>query len=139
MKDKPEIVFTFPACMGGVSSFNYNIINYSDTIKGFYVKVVLLQEESDTRPLFGDRFRADETIHFQYSDKENQYYVQKRLNKLLGTAAGAIVTDNGLTIQAARRFNNPKTVFQFIHDEYYVKLNEKMGNLVDVAVAHSSF
>ena len=25
--NKPEIIFTFPSCMGGVASFNYNIIN----------------------------------------------------------------------------------------------------------------
>ena len=111
MQNKPEIVFTFPACMGGVSSFNYNIINHSRLIKNFHSKVILLKAIEDTRPLFFDSFKADEVITFEFSYRENQYYVQKRLHKLLGNSPGAIVTDNGLTIYAARQFNNPKTVF----------------------------
>ncbi len=137
--EKPEIVFTFPGVLGGVCSFNYNIINHSKLVKNFYSKVILLQEESDDRPLFSEKFNVDEVVIFKYSDKENQYYLQNRLNKALGNRKGAIVTDNGLTIEAARRLNNPKTVFNLIHDYYYVNQLVKLGELVDVAVAHSSF
>jgi glycosyltransferase involved in cell wall biosynthesis len=136
---KPEIVFTFPAVLGGVSSFNFNIINYSKLIGKFYSKVILLKEESDKRPLFTEKFNVDEQLVFEYSDKENQYHLQKRLNKLLGDSDGAIITDNGLTMEAAARFKNPKTVFSLIHDYYYVNQNVRLGNLADVAIAHSSF
>jgi len=139
MIEKPEIVFTFPACMGGVASFNYNIINYSKLIKKFHSKVILLKAKEDTRVAFVDKFTADEVIVFHYSFKENQYYVQKRLNEIIGNDEGAIVTDNALTIQAATRFNNSKTVFHLIHDYFYVKQNIECGNLVDTALAHSSF
>lgn len=139
MRSKPEIVFTFPASIGGVSSFNYNIINYSRLIKQFHSKVILLREDSDKRPFFLDPFIVDETITFHYSDKENQFHLQKRLSKILGTANGAIVTDNGLTIETAARFNNPKTIFHLLHDYYYVNQNIKMGELIDVVIAHSSF
>lgn len=125
--------------MGGVASFNYNIINYSRLIKKFYSKVILIKAKEDRRPLFPDRFIADEVITFNYSAKENHHYVQKRLNKLLGGKPGALVTDNSLTINAARLFNNPKTVFHLIHDYFYVKQNIQMGDMVDVAIAHSSF
>lgn len=137
--DKPHIVFTLPACMGGVASFNYNIINYSHLIRRFHSKVILLKAKEDNRPLFKDNFAADEVVVFHYSYKENQYHVQRRLNKLLGEGEGAIVTDNGLTIQAARRFNNTKTVFHLLHDYFYVSQNIQCGTLIDVAVAHSSF
>ncbi|MBV4357841.1 glycosyltransferase family 4 protein [Pinibacter aurantiacus] len=139
MNNKSEIVFTFPACMGGVASFNYNIINNSHLIKNFRSKVVLIKAKEDNRPLFLETFTADEVITFNYSHKENQFFVAKRLNELLGSAEGAIVTDNALTIAAARLFNNPKTVFHLIHDYFYVNANVRLKDMVDVAIAHSSF
>ncbi len=139
MNNKPEIVFTFPNCMGGVTSFNYNIINNSKLISSFYSKVILLQAKEDNRPPFLDKFVADEVIVFKYSYKENQYLVQKRLNDLLGNEDGAIVTDNHLTLDAASRFKNKKTIFHLLHDFFYVKQNIQFESRIDVAVAHSSF
>ena len=57
----------------------------------------------------------------------------------MGKGKGAIVTDNLLTIGAAKLFDNPKTVFHLVHDYYYVNQNVQAGDLVDVAIAHSSF
>ena len=125
--------------MGGVASFNFNLINNSPLLKRFYSKVILMQEVTEEGPLFTELFNTDEQIIFRYSGKENQYYLQKRLNKLLGNNKGAIVTDNGLTMEAARRFENPKTVFSLIHDYYYVSQQVKLGDLADAAIAHSSF
>lgn len=139
MNSKPEIVFTLPACMGGVTSFNHNIINYSRLIKNYKSKVILLTTEEDKRPLFTEAFKADETVMFHYSHKENQYKVQERLNNLLSSAEGVIVTDNSITVQSAVRFNNPKTIFYLLHDFYYVEENIRMGNMADACIAHSSF
>jgi glycosyltransferase involved in cell wall biosynthesis len=139
MNNKPEIVFTFPACMGGVASFNFNIINNSQLIARFYSKVILIKALEDKRPLFLDTFKADKVITFNYSHKENQYQVQKRLNKLLGNSRGVIVTDNSITVMAARLFKNPKTIFHLLHDYFYVNQVIQLNNMVDVAIAHSSF
>ena len=139
MINKPEIIFTFPACMGGVASFNFNIINNCSLINSFHSKVILLKEEEDKRPLFLENFAVNEVIIFDYSNKENQYYVRKRLNNLLGVTKGAIVTDNSLTITTAKLFNNPKTIYHLIHDFLYVNQNVNLTDLVDVAIAHSSF
>ena len=139
MSTKPEIVFTFPACLGGVASFNYNLINNSRLIKNFSSKVILLKADEDDRPLFKDRFLVDEVTTFNYSFKENKQHILKRLNTLLGPGKGVIVTDNSLTIEAAGLSKNAKTVFNLIHDYYYVNENAPMGDLVDVAIAHSSF
>lgn len=139
MKNKIELVFTFPACMGGVASFNYNIINYSKIKHIFYTKVILIQQLEDKRTPFLDKFEVDETTTFYFSNKENQYIVQKKLNAIIGSNPGAIITDNNLTIHTANRFNNPKTIFHLIHDFFYVSQNVSAGDLVDVAIAHSSF
>ena len=56
MVNKPEIVFTFPAAMGGVASFNYNIINNAQVNKFYTTKVILLKAIEDTRPVFKDVF-----------------------------------------------------------------------------------
>ena len=139
MIEKPEIIFTFPSCMGGVASFNYNIINYSKSISQFYSKVILLKAKEDTRPIFLDVFKCNEVCVFNYSYLDNQYYVQKRLSQLLGTKKGLIVTDNALTIESANRFNNPKTIFHLLHDYFYVNQTIKLENMIDAVIAHSSF
>lgn len=139
MNTKPEIVFTFPACFGGVASFNFNVINHSHLINKFHSKVILLKADEDKRPLFLDKFKADEIITFNYSYIENQFYVQKRLSKLLGRGFGAIVTDNALTVRSANLFKNSKTVFYLIHDYFYVNEVIQLGDLVDATIAHSSF
>lgn len=137
--DKPELIFTFPIALGGVSSFNFNIINNSKLLHNFYTKVILLKDKNDDRPVFTEKFNVNEQIVFETSDYENQFHLQKRLSKLLGSREGAIVTDNGFTMETARRFNINKTVFSLLHDYYYVNQQIKLGNLADVAIAHSSF
>jgi glycosyltransferase involved in cell wall biosynthesis len=136
--EKPEIVFIFQGVLGGVSSFNYNIINFSKLKTRFYSRVIIIKEDADDRPLFTEHFDVNEQAIFNFSYKENQYHLQKRLNEFLGNAKGAIVTDHGLVVEAARRFNNPKTVFNLIHDFYYVKQQLKLGDWVDAVVAHAS-
>lgn len=139
MHNKPEIVFTFPDCMGGVSSFNFNIINFSRLIKKFRSKVILIRALEDKLPLFLEKFNVDEVVVFEFSYKENRYHVMKRLNALFGTSPGSIVTDNSLTIFAARQFNNPKTIYHLVHDYFYVNEVGACGDMTDVVIAHSSF
>ena len=71
---KPEIIFTFPLALGGVSSFNFNIINYSKLLKTFYSKVILIKNINETRPIFTEKFDVDEQIVFEMSDFENQFH-----------------------------------------------------------------
>ena len=69
--DKPEIIFTLPFALGGVSSFNFNIINNSKLLKKFYSKVILIKNANETRPSFTEKFNVDEQIVFVMSDFEN--------------------------------------------------------------------
>ena len=136
---RPELVFTFPACMGGVSSLNYNLLNYATQLGQFRSKVILLREKERNEPEFLDSFAVDETVRFDYSNFENQYAVIRRLGAELGSRPGAIVCENLLTMAAAAESKCPKTVFHFLHDFAYVKTNMEAGALVDVAVSHSTF
>ena len=139
MKDKPEIVFIFNGIMGGVASFNFNIINNSELIHQFHSKVILINAVEDKRVLFTEKFNADEIINFNYSYSDNQYLVLKRLNAHIGNKEGLVVLDSVLAIQAVSLFNNPKTVFHLLHDYFYVTQNNYFGSNIDVAIAHSSF
>ena len=125
--------------MGGVASFNYNIINFTSLKSKFYIKVILINELEYSRIPFMEKFDVDEVVQFTYSRKENKYFVEKRLNILIDQKDGAIVTDNEITICAARRFNNPKTIFHLLHDFFYVKQHLQLEQYIDTAVAHSSF
>lgn len=139
MDKNAVIVFTFPDVMGGVSSFNYNLINFSRLKKDCKIKILLIREIEDDRALFYDSFDEIETIRFQYSKLENLYFVCKRLKKLIGDEPGALVCDNRLTLLTAQLFNIKKTVFQLVHDFFYVKQNISFGSTIDIAIAHSSF
>ena len=48
--NKPQIIFTFPAIMGGVASFNFNIINNSSLLKCFYSRSIIANEASSRTP-----------------------------------------------------------------------------------------
>ena len=136
---RPELVFTFPAKMGGVSSLNYNLLKYTSMLGRFRSKVVLLREEGDTEAEFLDPFATEETVRFSYSRHENKRALYRRLGAELGTRDGAIVTDNVLTMGAAAYCGCPKTVFHYLHDFWYVQQNILAGTWVDVAVSHSNF
>jgi len=139
MDKNSVLVFTFPDVMGGVSSFNYNVINFSNLKKNFKIRVLLIREDEDERPNFYDVFYGIETIRFQYSKFENQYYVCKRLNALIGEEPGALICDNNISLLTAQIFSIKKTIFHLIHDFFYVKQNVRYQSVIDVAIAHSSF
>jgi glycosyltransferase involved in cell wall biosynthesis len=137
--DRPEIVFTLPAWMGGVASLTWNLVNHASLRGEFHSRVVLLRPLEDTRPVFLDRFATDETVTFEYSKRDNLWHVSRRLAGLLGSRPGAIVCDNMLTLQTAALFECPKTVYFYLHDFFYVTQNTLAGDWVDVAVTHSPF
>ncbi|MBS1596768.1 MAG: glycosyltransferase family 4 protein [Bacteroidetes bacterium] len=136
---KPELVFTLPDCMGGVSNFNRNIINYASLKKNCRVKAILLRTREDKRQAYRDVIAADEVIRFDYSVFENQYYVCKRLNSLIGTDAGCVITDNSLTLNTVSLCRNPKKIIYLVHDYFYIQNALQYEPVIDTAIAHSSF
>jgi len=133
------LVITFPDCMGGAANFNRNIINYSTLKKFFYIKVILLRSREDKRQEYTDIIQADEVCRFNYSSYENQYYVCKRLNNLIGNHPGCIVTDNSITLNAVSLGKNPKKILYLVHDYFYISDALQYEPVIDAAIAHSTF
>lgn len=139
MVKKSEIVFTFPDCIGGVASFNRNIINYASNKSNYSVHVILTKSKEDKRPIFNDPILADRVSRFTYSNKENQFHVCRRFSKLIGDKPGCIVTDNDLTLRTAALFNKSKAIFLLVHDFFYVNYALQYEPIINAAIAHSSF
>ncbi|MBS1743307.1 MAG: glycosyltransferase family 4 protein [Bacteroidetes bacterium] len=139
MISEEKYVFIFLNAMGGVPSFYQNIIGGQQLIPKHKIKVILLDNEEDDRPKLTEFFPGIETITFRFSGKQNQYFVRKKLGALIGSEPGAVITDNVLALQAASETGNQKTVFHLLHDYFYVNQNVQCGDMIDVAIAHSSF
>lgn len=135
---KPEMVFIFPNCMGGVASFNRNLINFTTLNSQCFIRVILLEPEGDTRPKFTDEIRADEVIHFSYSALEKQYDICLRLLKNAGNKPGCIITDSNVVLNMAAIFNPVKKLIYLVHDYFYVAGALQYQPVIDVAVAHAS-
>jgi len=134
---KPEIVFVLPDILGGVSSFNRNIINNASLRKRAYIKVILVSASGWPHPRITESFDADEVVHFRYDAAENQYAILKRLNVLFGTDPGAIFCNEAIEMESIYHYGTTKTVYQFIHDFYNLRVAVKYGAITDVFVTHT--
>lgn len=139
MNNKPHLVFIFSDCIGGVSSFNRNIINYASLKKECVVSVILLRSKQDKRPVFKDPIEADHVIRFEFSTLDNQYYVSKKLHNIIGNNQGCIITDNYIPLNAVGLFGSSKQIIFLIHDFFYIQWAVQYQELIDAAVMHSSF
>jgi len=139
MNENRIIVFTFADCMGGVSSFNRNIINFAGKRPGFSVRVILMNDEQDTRSKFRDEIIADEVIEFRYSYWNNQRQMFKKLSALIGEEKGCVVTDNAYTLNVLKQLGTPKSIVQLVHDYYYINVARDYKLTIDAWAVHSSF
>lgn len=137
-KERPEIVFVLPDILGGVSSLNRNIINNASLRKEAYVKVILVSESGWPHPKISESFEADEVIEFTYGSYENKYAVLRRLNAALGKAPGAVFCNEAIEMECIYQFGTSKTVYQFIHDFYNLRVAVKYGAATDVFITHTN-
>ena len=133
----PEIVFILPDILGGVASFNRNIVNNASLRKQAYVKVILVSEYEWKHPRITETFDADEVVAFQYGYWENRYAVLKRLSDMIGPDPGAVVCNDALEMGSLYEYGTPKTVYQLVHDFYNLKLAVRYGDLADVFLTHT--
>jgi glycosyltransferase involved in cell wall biosynthesis len=133
----PEIVFVLPDILGGVSSLNRNIINNASLRRQAYVKVVLVSESGWPHPKITETFDADEVVTFSHNKFENRHAVLKRLNATLGKAPGAVFCNEAIEMESIYQYGTAKTVYQFIHDFYNLRLAVKYGAITDVFVTHT--
>src|SRR6185437_7261936 len=120
MQPKPVFVFVFPDCMGGVSSFNRNLVNFTSFRPICHIRVILLHDKDAHRDPFTDEVKADEVIRFEFSPRENQYYTCARLNRLLGEEKGCVIADNSMVLNTVGLFGSAKRVVYLVHDYFYI-------------------
>jgi glycosyltransferase involved in cell wall biosynthesis len=137
--NKPVMVFIFPNCIGGVASYNRNLINHTSLKNRCHTRVVLLDSLEDKRARFTDLIKADEIIRFSYSSRENQFSVCKRLHTIIGDEGGCIIADNGLTLNAISQFGSAKRLIYLVHDYFYVNWALHYHRIIDVVITHASF
>jgi glycosyltransferase involved in cell wall biosynthesis len=82
-------------------------------------------------------FNADKVFSFNYSRKENYYHTVSRLRKLIPDEPGALVLNDFLEMWMLDNYPVQQTVYQLIHDPYYVRLAEKHHHVVDVFITHN--
>ena len=136
---KPVFVFVFSDCIGGVASFNRNLINHTSLGDQCRIKVILLKSEEDKRSPFTDEMRAEQVIRFSYSTMENQFHVLRRLNKNLGDEPGCIITDNAIVLNAVQLSGKKKHIVYLVHDYFYINWALQYSNIIDAAIAHAAF
>lgn len=124
--------------MGGVASFNRNILKYFDRTLVF-VRVILIGVKEIKRVEIQEGFNCDELIHFSYTNFENKYFVLKRLGLLIGQNSDYILTDNAITLNALYLSRSKSIVHYLNHDFFYVKQILNYANDIDYCIAHSQF
>lgn len=137
--EKPVMVFIFPNCMGGVASYNRNLVNYTSLKSRCWTRVVLLDSSEDKRAKFDDSIEADEVINFKYSNLENQYAVCKRLHSVIGNEGGCIIADNNIALNTVSQFGSAKRFIYLVHDYFYINWALHYRSIIDAVVTHASF
>lgn len=113
--NKINVTVTLPNVMGGVASFNRNILKYFDRslVK---IRVILIKVKEINRVEIYEEFNCDEQLVFTFSNFDNQYKVIQRLSKLIGETTDVILTDNSITLNAISIIKEQPVVHYFNHD-----------------------
>jgi glycosyltransferase involved in cell wall biosynthesis len=138
MTNKKVITVTLPNAMGGVASFNRNILKYFDRSLVF-IRVILIAVKDIKRVEIQEGFNCDQLIHFTYSSYDNFYYVLKRLGLLIGKDSNFVLTDNAITLNALTLTSSRSIVHYLNHDFFYVKQVLNHSYQIDYCLAHSQF
>jgi len=137
-KNKKIITVTLPNAMGGVASFNRNILYFFDRNLVF-IRVILISVKEDLRVEVKEGFNCDELIKFSYSRFDNFSHVLRRLGLIIGNDSNYILTDNGITIDALSYTKSKSIIHYLNHDFFYVKQAIAYSRNIDFCIAHSQF
>jgi glycosyltransferase involved in cell wall biosynthesis len=134
----PHITFVIHDVEGGVASMNHQIIEHAAFPEYFKVHILLWKSVEDkTRKMRYTFNNADEITEFPFSVFDNYYYTLKRLNKLLDRWPGLVVTNDGLELEAIRKFGTRSVIFSIIHDFYNLKLAIVNLDIIDYFICHT--
>lgn len=136
--NRQKLLVTLPNKLGGVASYNRNILKFFDS-KLIEVNVILIALKEDSSPKIIELIDCNETTYFEYSKYENYLCVIKRFSKLLLCNPDFVLCDNSITLQALRYLKLKSKVFFLNHDFFYVKLALEYKDVIDEVICHSSF
>jgi glycosyltransferase involved in cell wall biosynthesis len=134
----PHITFVIHNIEGGVASMNHAIIENADFRRYFHVHILLWRAVEDTAKDFHGPFtNASDIRHFSYSKYDNYHQTLRRLHALLNQWPGLIVTNDGIELEAIRKFGTGSALFSIVHDFYNLKLAIENLDLVDHFLCHT--
>lgn len=122
--------------MGGVNSLNKNLMNNrpDPRIEQWAIQVEC-RELDCSRAV--TQYNADKILPFHYTRKDNYFATIRRLRRLIPDEPGALILNDFLEMWMLDHFPVQQTVYQLIHDDYYVRLAEKHSHVVDVFITHN--
>src|ERR1700761_4685878 len=137
-KALPHITFIIHDVEGGVASMNHQIIENADFKRYFQVHILLWRSAEDTAKEFHDKFtNASDVRRFSFSNHDNYYRTLQRLHAAIDQWPGLVVTNDGIELEAIRKFGTTSTVFSIVHDFYNLKLAIESLDLADHFLCHT--
>jgi len=134
----PHITFVIHNIEGGVASMNHQIIENADFPRYFQVHILLWRAAEDAAKEFRGRFtNAADVRNFTFSRYDNYYRMLHRLSRELERWPGLIVTNDGMELEAIRKFGSGSALFSIVHDFYNLKLAIESLDLVDHFLCHT--
>lgn len=136
---KHNLTFIFNDLVGGVATMNFGIINQSNLCSFFNVRIILIRNQFSSKH-FLDLENIDNRIEiniFEYSTEQNNYYVLRKLNKLINKYDGFVITNDGVELQALRLLGTKNIVFHIVHDLYNFQLGLNNRDVIDYYICHT--
>lgn len=136
---KKEVIFFLPDTTGGVSSFVSNLIKYSNS--DYFCKVIQYRLKEDKRKKLNLQFSGHEQINFEYSRKDNLFYVLKRLRKYISSDESIIIANDLLELRLVNDLKLKNPLFYIIHGDnsYYYQLIKYYSKMIDRIISVSSY
>lgn len=135
--DLPNITFIIKDEVGGIAYMNHQIIQYGKLMEYFNVRIILIKNEEDRTERFKDKFKAHETVYFNFSQFENYYIVLKKFSKIINNKIGIVVTNDGFELEAIKLFGTDSLIYSIVHDFYNLKLAVYNYSLTNVFMCHT--
>ncbi len=135
---KEELIVFSQNLLGGVQSFNYNLL-LGDTENYFDKYTILIDAKESNRTKRFMKWDVSRHNVFSYSNREIVYNYSKRLSSLISNRDGLIITAFQTEIRTLDIFRKPnKTVFYIAHDNDYLSYSYKSKYIIDVFIAHNN-
>ncbi len=134
-----KIIFTLPYRAGGVAMIVKNIIDYID-IPAEQMEVILIKNTGDPRASKPDNFKAKKTTVFDFSLKENRYYVYKRFCNLFDENS-LLITNGNFELKAINSIKRKNKIIHILHtsQDFDLEIVKRYSGVIDSVVGVSKY